>query len=835
MGFLDLLEREGDNNRDSPTLSFNGDSLTFKLPMAGERAEQFLMGYFGANFMKTVEHKNGSNLHVSPQSLRGIKSAIVWLHSERGCILDSRLNNLIDEKLVAYQREYAAKREAGSANVKLEEGKHPFTFPQYEILCTEFFKSTPEKPFTPVVARPDGDVTGDSKERWDGLTFGWSYLTLQWNLMARASNVAHICLANINWVGDCMTVTIQKQKGDPIGMRVYPKHVYCNPFNPSVCPLLALAVYLLCLPPGIHNPNHMLFPGNDSKSRYGKLLRRTAGRCLNCILLEALDSIFGTHSARKGPCTYCAMVLEAPSPITIHMRMGWAVGNVACKYIFDVGGGDQQLGRIVCGLPVTDERFAALPPRFSQAGVEYCNRNLDSLFPGASNFPASFRAVVPYLIAVVVYQEEFINSSLPISHPLFKTNLFSRNHVKDLQKHMLNPMLGLGHCPITNMQASGVPTNLVIVAEVSRLKREHEQMQKGLQVMQKGLEKSLEDQFAVLPKAVGNYVLQECDVNGAKEITRSQLEDAMSRQWSDIRSFLDNLRLEQKQLVEAKQEASQIVAQEDSAERQFQMFQWDWAGLSAEERKQYRERVQQEPLAYRTPLGWTLERKNVRSIWMMWHFGDVRTRICPLKRINAKDLSEPTGIGQLSRTTVVMKKIEEKAKEMGIIPLNSPPSYIESIGPDNGGRIFDEVYPQFLLSIADNLGDSDLERKSQIESMKKAEINTIHKRLCKGTRKKAEQDGRPVRKKRRIVMASIVLRQDHHRHPSEENQLDELEPPSREEMEREEQRRVERQAVNNARGNIFFQNSANNRAISNEEIINNVTPMASSYFVSSSR
>ena len=43
--------------------------------------------------------------------------------------------------------------------------------------------------------------------------FAWSWLTLQWNLLSRTSNVMDIHLEHIDWFGDGMKITFAKSKG----------------------------------------------------------------------------------------------------------------------------------------------------------------------------------------------------------------------------------------------------------------------------------------------------------------------------------------------------------------------------------------------------------------------------------------------------------------------------------------------------------------------------------------------------------------------------------------------------------------------------------------------
>lgn len=40
------------------------------------------------------------------------------------------------------------------------------------------------------------------------------------------------------------------------------------------------------------------------------------------------------------------------SAVQVYLRAGWSLGNVQDRYIFAGPGGDQLVGRAVCGLPI---------------------------------------------------------------------------------------------------------------------------------------------------------------------------------------------------------------------------------------------------------------------------------------------------------------------------------------------------------------------------------------------------------------------------------------------------------------------------------------------------
>jgi hypothetical protein len=50
--------------------------------------------------------------------------------------------------------------------------------------------------------------------------------------------------AHISRGEDCIIFTLPKQKNDPEGDKGFPKHVYSNPSNPTICPVLAIALWV---------------------------------------------------------------------------------------------------------------------------------------------------------------------------------------------------------------------------------------------------------------------------------------------------------------------------------------------------------------------------------------------------------------------------------------------------------------------------------------------------------------------------------------------------------------------------------------------------------------
>jgi hypothetical protein len=84
---------------------------------------------------------------------------------------------------------------------------------------------------------------------------------------------------------------------------------------------------------------------------------------------------------------------------SIYKRAGWHFG-VPDTYIFVTAGGDQHVGRAVCGLPSTSVDFAALPPYFKQVSAEHEREIVDFVklcFPGIPNTKLASSASVFWL------------------------------------------------------------------------------------------------------------------------------------------------------------------------------------------------------------------------------------------------------------------------------------------------------------------------------------------------------------------------------------------------------------------------------------------------------
>lgn len=224
-------------------------------------------------------------------------------------------------------------------------------------------------------------------------------------------------------------------------------------------------------------------------------------------------SEIGTHSFRKGVSTYLGSQPGGPSPISVFLRAGWSLGRVQSRYIFENEGGDQFVGRAATGLPLTDIKFASLPPHFISEQI-LTTAQWEEILPGYSNFyPVQFRTALPYLLASLVYHRNYIRQNYATTHPYFLTRLWRSNLLEQLASQV---HVGIGINSVTSMEATGIPPYIQLAQRMD------------------GLEQSIVKQTTVicgkfdsLPAEVCTAVLANCEVNGAVPITHQQVVSLM--------------------------------------------------------------------------------------------------------------------------------------------------------------------------------------------------------------------------------------------------------------------------------------------------------------------
>ncbi|RHX98200.1 hypothetical protein DYB36_006147 [Aphanomyces astaci] len=149
--------------------------------------------------------------------------------------------------------------------------------------------------------------------------------------------------------GDALVVQYAFTKSDQVGKNCTPRHIFANPGNPAICPILSLAVLIFTRGTQRGRSTNLVF-GENAGERFSAWLSKT------CELHSAAMSSFGvlvkdigTHSFRKRVASELSNTPGGPEAVNVWLRAGWTLGSVQGRYIFAGSGGDQLVGRGAAG------------------------------------------------------------------------------------------------------------------------------------------------------------------------------------------------------------------------------------------------------------------------------------------------------------------------------------------------------------------------------------------------------------------------------------------------------------------------------------------------------
>jgi hypothetical protein len=521
------------------------------------------------------------------------------------------------------------------------EGKHHLTYNGYRNLAHTLFTA---QPFTRTL-------------------FGWPYLVLQWNLIARTATVSAMMMEHVSWEDDALLISMPKHKGDQEGVKCFPRHLYANPINPIICPVLALAVLtftkVLRYDPeaGPHAlPNYRIFDGSSNDARWSELLSRIIASIpqADVLMLGAEKRQLGTHSIRKGAATYCTGMVNGPSTVQVFLRAGCSLGNVQDRYLFAGAGGDQLTGRVLCGLPFNESSFTSLPPHFDAAGLAQIDWS--TVLPLYPRLPATFKRALPFLLASICYHEQWLKSTLPAHHPLFSTYLFASGAVAILKPHVIS---GCSRCPVTGLRATGIPPHLAITNELNDVVRQTQLMKEAV------LSKCAE-----LPSELVNVMLSKFSINGAIPVTLDDLKALLN-------NAVHQLRTELRDALPSSHSPAQRSLSDPTLDPRFHL--WSWGGRM-----------------HMVPQDWLFPSTSVKAMWNLWHFGHIGERIRPLRYLQKSDFKNASQITLWSKTRGVMTEIAHIMVEMKLVQSIED---VEKLSATESAEAFDKAIVQLMEQV----------------------------------------------------------------------------------------------------------------------------------------
>ncbi|OWZ06239.1 hypothetical protein PHMEG_00021533 [Phytophthora megakarya] len=274
---------------------------------------------------------------------------------------------------------------------------------------------------------------------------------LSFDLSAKAFGIHH---GHMEWSGYAFCIYFAHQKNDQEGSRPSdPRHIYANPLNPVICPVLAIAKFWAT---SSFDGSVFLFPDSNQYERFHKCLHRLLERdgSKDEIRRRGVNQDdLGTHPIRKGAATYCASgSTSCPSSTAVHLRAGWSLGGVQNTYLRYKAAGDMHVVKTMSGLPSGSQNFAVLPSILLNMLLS-SNKRLDLSYVGE------------FCLATLVYHALYLQKKLSVKHPLLESPLFQHpTLITDLSAKL---------CGIdatsNRLQATVVPPLVAILREIKSL------------------------------------------------------------------------------------------------------------------------------------------------------------------------------------------------------------------------------------------------------------------------------------------------------------------------------------------------------------------------------
>ncbi|KAI2500775.1 hypothetical protein MHU86_13699 [Fragilaria crotonensis] len=333
------------------------------------------------------------------------------------------------------------------------------------------------------------------------------FFVLTWNLIARAIGVASMKYDFIHMDNDMIVVLPPRNKADQAGDRVEGKHIAANPFNPCICPVLALARHVFS--DGSRTRYSSVFT-RDAYDRFGEVFHNIVRSDRAREFLGVSANKLGKHSGRKAGATYCSSFPGGPGRDAICQRADWSLGAVRDRYIAAVNNGnDQFVARTMSGLDFQSPSFATLPPHFSLIDTAEISAILHSVV-NVNAYPELFQGCLPYLLASLAYHHEYLDETLAQQDRLRSSRLWTSGILPNLKKKVI---LGNGNCKTTGMMATGVPPHIILAVATEKIQET---------LIHEALE--IRGDIANVPGKMCDRLLQQFEVNGALPMTFANVQ-----------------------------------------------------------------------------------------------------------------------------------------------------------------------------------------------------------------------------------------------------------------------------------------------------------------------
>jgi hypothetical protein len=222
-------------------------------------------------------------------------------------------------------------------------------------------------------------------------------------------------------------------------------------------------------------------------------------------------------------------------------------------------------------------------------------------------------AATPFLVASVIYHQDWIRDNLRPTHPIFSSRLWTSTYLRSLKDSVVT---GINRTDSSSLVATGLPRHIVQANQISELESEVSRLN--------GLIESL-------PVSINDMIIGNLSsVNGIQVANDATISRHIAPLMLQLNAIQASLR-----------PADSAQSQEPlSTPGQFQ-----WGGRF-----------------HPVPQGFVFPRCTTMALWSLWIYGDQNLGIGPYRHIKARSLPREDKT-QLSKANFVMKSLITKSRQ----------------------------------------------------------------------------------------------------------------------------------------------------------------------------
>ena len=295
------------------------------------------------------------------------------------------------------------------------------------------------------------------------------------------------------------------------------------------------------------------------------------------------------------------------------------MGGVQDTYLRYEAAGDQYVGRVVCGLPISSSQFAALPPQFDCC-IHTADEIVKLFFLG---LPNTLYCAGKYFAASILYSfdklKQHLNPSNPLLSALFCTSSKFKSYKECTYQKYARSYLGDGDLvdntsqepsasipervkPIT--RATGIPSHVLLLADMQRVINSQQDVLKKI-------ENVIKDEF------------DQREVGHSSLIIQQEMKDIIKKFESRVINEINDLKFvshHPTQGLSSSTDIGTMMLQMPSGSNGGRWYHWEG---------KFR----------RVPSDWVFPPMTLRGALYRYFLPDENNKVCAFKHFHASDVA----------------------------------------------------------------------------------------------------------------------------------------------------------------------------------------------------